>query len=335
MTISDISRYPDPMSTVRRKLRTDGDRVQGKWDLGDMQIEGNEGGIIPTDHLGWLPSLPADAPIEDIRAAYERDGVVHLRGLLPIEQVMAVRRQFFESVQHTGVLKEGTEPVEGIYSGLGAQDPSIAREHRLESDDLLLNHRTQANHEKYLCDFADHPLIMEMATRIKSGWKKPFRFRMQLLRTNIPHAYRCATRVHYDQMYLRGMEPDALTAWVPIGDITPLGGGLMYLEDSVTIGEEIENGFIEWNKDLPDDEQIDAFNINMLEGGGLTRDCRAFAEQTRRRWLIANYQAGDVVFHHCTMVHCSANNEDPDERIRFATDVRFADKEAAFEARWW
>lgn len=31
---------------------------------------------------------------------------------------MAVRRQFFESVQHTGVLKEGTDPVEGIYSGL-------------------------------------------------------------------------------------------------------------------------------------------------------------------------------------------------------------------------
>jgi hypothetical protein len=46
MTISDISRYPDPVHTVRRKLRTDGEPVRGKWDLGNMQIEGNEGGIV-------------------------------------------------------------------------------------------------------------------------------------------------------------------------------------------------------------------------------------------------------------------------------------------------
>lgn len=46
MTISDISRYPDPVTTVRRKLRTDGERERGGWDLGDMQIEGNEGGIV-------------------------------------------------------------------------------------------------------------------------------------------------------------------------------------------------------------------------------------------------------------------------------------------------
>jgi phytanoyl-CoA hydroxylase len=47
---------------------------------------------IPNHHLSWLPSLPADAPIEDIRAAYERDGVVHIRGLLPRQEVLGVRR---------------------------------------------------------------------------------------------------------------------------------------------------------------------------------------------------------------------------------------------------
>lgn len=143
-----------------------------------------------------------------------------------------------------------------------------------------------------------------------------------------------ATLTHAPR-YLRGSEPDALTAWIPIGDISPLGGGLMYLEDSVPLGVEIEHKFIELNKDLPEDEQLNAFNINMLQGGGLTRDCNMFAAQTRRRWLVADYKAGDVVFHHCCMIHCSANNEDPEERIRFATDVRFADKQASFEDRWW
>lgn len=73
----------------------------------------------------------------------------------------------------------------------------------------------------------------------------------------------------------------------------------------------------------------------MLSGGGLTTDCNMFAHSTRRRWLVADYRAGDVVFHHCCQVHCSSNNEDPDGRIRFSTDVRFADKKASFEERWW
>jgi phytanoyl-CoA hydroxylase len=72
----------------------------------------------------------------------------------------------------------------------------------------------------------------------------------------------------------------------------------------------------------------------MLSGGGLTRDCTQFALHTKRRWLAANYEAGDVVFHQCRMIHCSANNEDPDERIRFATDVRFTDKQMMFEDCW-
>lgn len=66
-----------------------------------------------------------------------------------------------------------------------------------------------------------------------------------------------------DTRYLRGMEPDALTAWIPIGDISPVGGGLMYLEDSVPLGTEIENLFKKLNADLPEEAQLDAFNENV------------------------------------------------------------------------
>lgn len=59
------------------------------------------------------------------------------------------------------------------------------------------------------------------------------------------------------------MEPDALTAWIPIGDISPVGGGLMYLEDSVPLGQEIETGFYHLNRDLPEEDQLDAFNVNV------------------------------------------------------------------------
>lgn len=166
------------------------------------------------------------------------------------------------------------------------------------------------------------------------SWKEPMRFRRQLLRTNIPRSYKTATRVHYDQMYLRKMEPGAVTGWIPIGDVSPVSGGLLYLEGSRDMGLEIEKAFLDRNSTLPPDEQISAFNQNMLYGGGLTKDCAAFARATNRRWLVGDYRAGDVVFHHSCMIHCSANNEDPDERIRLATDVRFADKQAPFDDRW-
>jgi phytanoyl-CoA hydroxylase len=72
----------------------------------------------------------------------------------------------------------------------------------------------------------------------------------------------------------------------------------------------------------------------MLYGGGLTKDAQAFAQATNRRWMIGDYRAGDVVFHHSCMIHCSANNEDPESRIRFATDVRFADRKAPYDKEW-
>lgn len=122
---------------------------------------------------------------------YERDGVVHLRGLLPRAEVLDVRRRFFEYVLHTGVLKEGTAPEEGIYSGIFGE---------LDGEDPLAEYRTGANYERFVRDFVAHPLIADMAARIKCEWKQLWAFRPQVLRTNIPHSRRTATRVHYDQM---------------------------------------------------------------------------------------------------------------------------------------
>lgn len=91
--------------------------------------------------------------------------------------------------------------------------------------------------------------------------------------------------------------------------------------------------------------------IQMTEQGALTSDAAEFAARHQRRWLVSNYKAGkstyvlapsaadvdfpgDVVFHHPCMIHCSARNLDPDNRIRLATDLRFADKHHPYDARW-
>ncbi len=56
--------------------------------------------------------------------------------------------------------------------------------------------------------------------------------RRSLLRNNIPGSK--AIGPHYDQIFLRHGDTANLTAWVPMGDISIQGGGLIYLEGSAS-----------------------------------------------------------------------------------------------------
>lgn len=86
------------------------------------------------------------------------------------------------------------------------------------------------------------------------------------------------------------MEPGAVTGWIPIGDVSPVSGGLLYLEGSRDMGLEIERAFLEMNKELDAESQLSAFNQNVSSphgdergssgrrpGSGLTADAL-------RRW---------------------------------------------------
>ena len=145
-----------------------------------------------------------------------------------------------------------------------------------------------------------------------------------------------ATKVHFDQCFLRGAPATSLTAWVPIGDVPPESGGLLYLENSVPLGQAFEEEFTKNNATLSDAERLSAFNVNMMDRGNLSRDAGEFAREKGqgRRWLVADYEAGDVVFHHPCMIHASGVNRDPKGRIRLATDLRFADRAAPYDERW-
>lgn len=59
-------------------------------------------------------------------------------------------------------------------------------------------------------------------------WKQEVIVKRALLRHNCPGSL--STGIHYDQLLSRAGEAEFLTAWVPIGDCAPTGGGLMYLE---------------------------------------------------------------------------------------------------------
>ncbi len=59
-----------------------------------------------------------------------------------------------------------------------------------------------------------------------------------LLRHCVPGG--SSTGIHYDKLFLRGGG-----AFVPIGDVSSIGGGLHYLSDSVGLGQALEDDYDE------------------------------------------------------------------------------------------
>ena len=121
----------------------------------------------------------------------------------------------------------------------------------------------------------------------------------------------------------------------------------MYLEHSDAIGRDMEADFNARAADFSDAERISGFNANMARDGQLshnvdelTRELEAGAfgggakGGKRRRWLVGDFQAGDVVFHNPYLIHGAVKNEDPEGRIRLSTDLRFYEEGSQLDERW-
>ncbi|KAJ5289609.1 uncharacterized protein N7443_009862 [Penicillium atrosanguineum] len=301
-------------------------------------------GPLTSENAAFLRPSEPNLPIEELRKRYEKDGYLFLKQVLPRADVLEARNQYFSSLQSTGVLKPDTAPVEGIfdptkshleYPGIGAGHvdgngrPGGDKAARFV--DLALDAHYKEWYAEKLCN---HPALFEFIAKF-SGWgKNTLSLRRTLLRNNIPGSKPIG--VHYDQIFLRYGDPTSVTAWVPLGDIKLNGGGLIYLEDGDSIGIEMEQAFFTKAKQagLSDEEARSAFNSNMMATGLLSETPAQFALEHGRKWLVSAFEAGDVVLHNPHMIHASTINNDPDNVIRLATDLRFCDSSKPYDKRW-
>lgn len=75
----------------------------------------NDGPLTSENAALLRPSDPS-MPIEELRQRYEQDGYLFVKGLLPREDVLEMRRRYFDFLAPTGVLQQNTDPVEGIFN---------------------------------------------------------------------------------------------------------------------------------------------------------------------------------------------------------------------------
>ncbi|KAJ5893942.1 hypothetical protein N7495_005633 [Penicillium taxi] len=303
----------------------------------------NDGPLNSENAALLRPSDPS-LPLEELRKRYEEDGYLLVKQVIPRDDVLAARETYFSLVESTGVLKPGTKPVEGVfdpaknhedYPGIGAGHADANGRPGGDKASAFVDLALDAHYQDWYAEkFCNHPALKDFIARF-SGWEEnTLSFRRTLLRNNLPGSKPIG--VHYDQIFLRYGEPTSITAWVPIGDIKLNGGGLMYLENSDRIGIETEQAFFKKATEagMTDEEARSAFNSNMMTTGLLSEFPSQFAREHGSRWLVSAYEAGDVVLHKPHMIHASTINNDPENVIRLATDLRFCDSSKPYDKRW-
>lgn len=239
---------------------------------------------------------------------------------------------YFSQFSNTGMLHPEKSPRDGIFNA--SSDPNAHEGIGGLPEDTTKQLLNAAHADPVYRTFLAHPTLRSFIRHF-TGWEQEVIVDRAMLRHNCPGSK--STGIHYDQYFLRDGDDEFLTAWVPIGDCAPAGGGLMYLENSTALGKQLEDDFLRKAEHLPRQERIDAFNQFMAKDGFMSHDAVDFREQHKARvgrWLVGDYEAGDVVFHNPWMIHAATKNEDELGRIRLASDLRFYEEGAKLDHRW-
>lgn len=255
--------------------------------------------------LGRLQPVPeAVRPDrEALQAHLNANGYLYFKKFFDPAKINLFREYYFKMMASSGLLAPGSAPVEGLTGG-GPVDQLLAH-------DILFKEIVRGPEYEALCT---SPELVEFFEWFFEG--EVYLHKRKIIRHVIPGASK-STGAHYDLVYLREGTDRVLTAWIPLGDCLVQDGALIYLEGSHKTIREMDNQA-----------------VRKIQAEWLTKDLPALAEQFDSRWLVADYEAGDLVIHNAYMVHASVENANQAGRMRLSTDIRYQLAEAPIDARW-
>ncbi len=274
---------------------------------------------MAANRLGRLVASDPSTSIVTLREQFATQGYLWLKGILPRDGVMRFRERFFTALEPAGLLKQGTNPRDGIYSGGNEDNQRIAK---------TMHEIVRWSAYESFC--LQEPIWL-FYERLFDG--APYLHKRKLIRYTKPQEV-SSTGAHYDLTYLRAGTDRVATSWIPIGDCSVEMGGLVYLEGSDVAGRQMEKEFSIQNTNLSREEQISAYNKSMSATGWLTKDLPALADKWNSRWLVADYEAGDMVIHSAYMIHAATGNDVKDSQMRLSTDIRFQRVSDEVDVRW-
>lgn len=274
------------------------------------------GGTVSSNGVGLPFTVELFGPMRDSRAAMadpvelrrrlRTEGYLYLPGVLDPAEVRRLRRDYFGSFP-AGSFAAGTDLDDGIL----ADPPVPLPPHGVEG------HPAHAfvRGERFR-DFLDQPVLRELAAVLLEG--AVARLPRAILR-HFPGGSARSSRAHTDHDYMDRGSGRVVTVWIPAGDCPVRGGGLVYLEDSDGIGQE-QLDALRAVSDRPHDHRP------------ISHDLGFVARRLGRRWLCADYRAGDIAVHTPWVVHAALDTTTRAARV--SVDVRFVRRDAAPDARW-
>lgn len=221
-----------------------------------------------------------DALLRRIR----RDGYLFIRGLLPREDVLDVRRRILQFCAEEGWLRPGTNPMDGLtdHAPLVEGEPAW----------LPVYEKIQRCEQFHKLKM--HPNVRKVAEAIFD--ERVVALPMTIARVAFPRDNARATQPHQDWIYVQG-SMDTLSCWAPLGDVPVEVGGLKLLAGSH------KKGFL-WPK-------------RAAGPGGHTVDC-----DPKLSWVGSDYRAGDVLIFLPLTIHAARDNMTPDH-LRVSIDFRY------------
>jgi hypothetical protein len=215
----------------------------------------------------------------------DRDGYLFLRGVVPREEILALRRPLLEMAAKAGWLRADT-PIEQALA-----DPSKACK---DPEPRYLEHFRPMWKLEALHRMKHHPNVVGLFERIfgETVLVHP----MFVLRNIFPKtgSFDFTTGSHQDRIHIGG--GTSYACWVPLGDCPTTKGGLVVAEGSHKMG---------------------VLDFDLAPGaGGLE-----VSETFEGSWVGGDFEAGDVVIFSDTTVHKALPNRSGELRQSF--DARY------------
>jgi ectoine hydroxylase-related dioxygenase (phytanoyl-CoA dioxygenase family) len=271
------------------------------------------------EQLGRLMPSDPSATINQLREQLKEQGYIWLRGFFSREEIVSARRRFFERMRPAGIVAENVDASEGVFSGYRDQTGLATK--------LLMEFVRTAAYES----FCLQPRLWGFYEQLLEG--DVYLHKRKIVRQSYPLDPK-TTDAHYDLIYLRGGTDTVLSSWIPLGDVPLDMGGLTYLEGSDAFGRQIEAEFAARRAELAPEERLSAYNKHMSLTGGIGKDLSVLVSRYNTRWLVADYEAGDMVIHTSYMIHAATQNNSSEGRIRLSTDIRYQRIRDEIDARW-
>jgi hypothetical protein len=244
----------------------------------------------PTVIVGFEDATPLlDAP-EQLRAQADRDGYLFFKGLLPVDDVLEVRRQLMQVIADFGWLRKDANLMEGLI------DPeAVVGIENWGGTAVTLEAYRAAQKVEIFHRLSHHPRLLRIFDTLFDQTVLPHPRNIARIMISRPGV--APTPIHQDFIHIQGTR-NVWTCWIPLGDVSRDLGGLAVLQGSHKLG---------------------VLAVTAAEGAG---GLEAILCNVDLPWIEHDYQTGDVLtFNSCT-VHKSLPSQHP-ERVRLSVDYRY------------